>query len=51
MCGTERCICGAEVPKGDTGMCVFCEESLMEFPDKIKEVKVESRKVTPVEDR
>jgi len=40
MCEIEICICGAEVPKGDTGLCIMCEESLLEFPSDIKEVKV-----------
>lgn len=40
MCDYETCICGENVPKGDTGLCVFCEEALLEFPDVEKEVKV-----------
>ncbi len=33
----ETCICGAEVPAGDTGLCPACEE--MELPDELVEAE------------
>ncbi len=39
MCDYEKCMCGTLVPKGDSGLCISCEEALGEIPDDIKEVR------------
>ncbi len=37
MTETERCLCGADVPAGDTGLCVCCEADLYETVDELVE--------------
>ena len=37
MTESEQCICGVEVPAGDTGLCLQCEEGLLEFPEQLVE--------------
>lgn len=34
----EKCMCGAWVPIGDSGLCDFCEHALLEIPEDLKEV-------------
>lgn len=38
-CRTEVCdLCGAEIPSHDSGLCIWCEEKLLEMPEELVEV-------------
>ena len=48
-CRTEVCdLCGAEIPAHDSGLCIWCEEKLLEMPEKLWESGADGKPVCRV---